>query len=142
MSAERRSELSVALRYLGLDGVERVTSIAFEPAPNRLDEAMAFFVLSLKPGQGAQLVLRIACDQRSESDTVARSFHTSLRAARRALRDLSGRAANLDSSNSLFNEMARRSVADLYLLITQTEYGPTRLPGYPGSAPHLDAMVC
>ena len=128
---ERRSDSLVALRYLGIDGVERVTSLAFEPAPSRLDDAMALFELSLRPGQGTRLVLRIACDLRSQGDTVARSFYTSLRAARRALRDSSGRAASLDSSNSLFNEMARRSVADLYMLITQTEHGPYPFAGIP-----------
>jgi len=131
VSTERRSDSCVALRYLGLDGVERVTSLAFEPAPDRLDDAMALFELLLKPGQGARLVLRAACDPRSQGDTVARSFYTSLRAARRALRDSSGRAASLDSSNSLFNEMARRSVADLYMLITETEHGPYPFAGIP-----------
>jgi glycogen debranching enzyme len=92
---------------------------------------MAVFELSLKPGQGARLVLRIACDLWDQDDTVSRSFYTSLRAARRALRDSSGRAASLDSSNSLFNEMARRSVADLYMLITQTEHGPYPFAGIP-----------
>ena len=131
VSAERRSDSSVALRYLGLDGVERVTSLAFEPAPNRLDDAMALFELSLRPGQGVRLVLRIACDPPNHGDTIAGGFYTSLRAARRALRDSSGRAASLDSSNSLFNEMARRSVADLYMLITQTEHGPYPFAGIP-----------
>src|SRR6516162_4282759 len=131
VAAQRRSDASITLRYLGLDGVERVTNIAFEPAPNRLDDARALFQLSLAPGQGARLVLRIACGARSQSNAVARSFYTSLRTARRALRDSSGRAASLDSSNSLFNEMARRSVADLYMLITQTEHGPYPFAGIP-----------
>ena len=128
---ERRSDSLVALRYLGIDGVERVTSLAFEPAPSRLDDAMALFELSLRPGQGVRLVLRIACDPPNHGDTIAGGFYTSLRAARRALRDSSGRAASLDSSNSLFNEMARRSVADLYMLITQTEHGPYPFAGIP-----------
>jgi glycogen debranching enzyme len=131
VSAERRSDSLVALRYLGIDGVERVTSLAFEPAPSRLDDAMALFELSLRPGQGVRLVLRIACDPPNHGDTIAGGFYTSLRAARRALRDSSGRAASLDSSNSLFNEMARRSVADLYMLITQTEHGPYPFAGIP-----------
>ena len=131
VAAQRRSDASITLRYLGLDGVERVTNIAFEPARNRLDDARALFQLSLAPGQGARLVLRIACGSRSQSNAVARSFYTSLRTARRALRDSSGRAASLDSSNSLFNEMARRSVADLYMLITQTEHGPYPFAGIP-----------
>jgi glycogen debranching enzyme len=131
ISVERRSDASIALRYLGLDGVERVTSLAFEPTPTRLDAEMALFELSLAPGRGTRLVFRIACDQRGQDDTIARRYYTALRAARRALRDSSGRAASLDSSNSLFNEMARRSVADLYMLITNTEHGPYPFAGIP-----------
>jgi glycogen debranching enzyme len=131
VSVERGSDASVALRYLGLDGIERVTSLSFEPAPNRLDDTTALFEIALDPGQGARLVLRIACDSRSRGDAVARRFYSSLRTARRALRDSSGRAASLDSSNSLFNEMARRSVADLYMLITETEHGPYPFAGIP-----------
>jgi glycogen debranching enzyme len=129
--AECRSDASIVLRYRGLDGVERVTSLAFEPSPTRLDDTAALFKLSLEPGQGARLVLRIGCDLRNQGDAVARSFYTSLRTARRALRDSSGRAASLASSNSLFNEMARRSVADLYMLITETEHGPYPFAGIP-----------
>jgi glycogen debranching enzyme len=131
VSAERCSDSSVALCYLGLDGVERITSVVFEPTPTRLDSAAAVFQLSLGPGQGARFVVRIACDQRGQDDAVGRRFYTSLRAARRALRDSSRRAASLDSSNSLFNEMARRSVADLYMLLTATEYGPYPFAGIP-----------
>jgi hypothetical protein len=50
---------------VGLDGVERVTSLAFEPRPNHLDDATALFEMLLAPGQGARLVLRIGCDIRS-----------------------------------------------------------------------------
>jgi glycogen debranching enzyme len=131
VSTERRSEASVGIRYLGLDGIERVTSVAFEPAPTRLDAANAVYDLSLGPTQGARLVLSVAFDHRGEGDRVARRFYTSLRTARRALKTSSSRAASLDSSNSSFNEMARRSVADLYMLITETEHGPYPFAGIP-----------
>jgi glycogen debranching enzyme len=131
ISVDRSSGTSVALRYLGLDGAERVTSVDFEPAPSRLDPTAALYELSLGPGQGTRLVFRIGCDSRAQGDAVARRFYTSLRTARRALRDSSGRAASLDSSNSLFNEMARRSVADLYMLTTETGHGPYPFAGIP-----------
>ena len=131
ISAERRSDSSVALRYLGLDGIERITSLAFEPTPTYLDSGTARFQLQLGAGQGVRLVLRIACDQRGQDNTVGLRFYSSLRSARRALRTSSGRAASLESSNSLFNEMARRSVADLYMLISDTEHGPYPFAGIP-----------
>ena len=131
VSAERRSDSLVALQYVGLDGVERVTSLAFEPTPTYLDSATARFQPQLGPGQGIRVVLRIACDQRRQENAVGRRFYSSLRSARRALRTSSGRATSLDSSNSLFNEMARRSVADLYMLLTDTEYGPYPFAGIP-----------
>jgi glycogen debranching enzyme len=131
VSAERRSDSLVALQYVGLDGVERVTSLAFEPTPTYLDSGTARFQPQLGPGQGMRVVLRIACDQRRQENTVGRRFYSSLRSARRALRTSSGRATSLDSSNSLFNEMARRSVADLYMLLTDTEHGPYPFAGIP-----------
>ena len=131
VSAERSSEASIGIRYLGLDGVERVTSLAFEPAPTHLDAEAAVYHLTLAPKHGARLVLRVTCDPRGQGEGVARRFYTSLRTARRALKTSSGRAASLDSSNSLFNEMARRSVADLYMLITETEHGPYPFAGIP-----------
>ena len=132
VSIERRSASSVVLRYLGLDGVERFTSIEFEPAPTRLDAATALYEFSLGPGEGMRSVLRIACrDSGDQKIGVGRQFYSSLRTARRALRASSGRAASVDSSNSLFNEFARRSVADLYMLLTETAFGPYPFAGIP-----------
>jgi glycogen debranching enzyme len=132
ISVERRSVSSVVLRYLGLDEVERVTSLEFDPAPTRLDTTIALYELSLGPGEGARSVLRVACrDDGDQKIGVSREFYSSLRTARRALRASSGRAASLDSSNSLFNEFARRSVADLYMLLTETAFGPYPFAGIP-----------
>jgi glycogen debranching enzyme len=129
--AERRSADSVALHYRGLDGIERIATLAFEPAPTRLDTATASFELPLTPGEGRRLAVRIACDDGAAEAPVGRRYYTSLRTARRALRRSSGRAASLDSSNSLFNEMARRAVADLYMLVTETAEGPYPFAGIP-----------
>lgn len=132
VSAERRSASSVVLRYLGLDGIERLTSLEFEPAPTRLDAATALYELSLGPGEGVRSVLRIACKNDGVPKIgIGRQFYSSLRTARRALRVSSGRAASLDSSNSVFNEFARRSVADLYMLLTETAFGPYPFAGIP-----------
>ena len=97
VSIERRSGSSVVLRYLGLDEVERFTSIEFEPAPTRLDAATALHEFSLGPGEGMRSVLRIACrDSGDQKIGVSRQFYSSLRTARRALRSSSGRAASVE----------------------------------------------
>ncbi|MBO0738889.1 MAG: amylo-alpha-1,6-glucosidase [Alphaproteobacteria bacterium] len=131
VTAERLSEASVALRYLGLDGVERVTRLEFEPKPAQLDAETALFEFSLAPGEGARSILSVACGEGERGHGTGRQFYSALRTARRALRNSSGRAASLDSSNSLFNEFARRSVADLYMLLTDTPFGPYPFAGIP-----------
>ena len=54
-----------------------------------------------------------------------------MRAARHALKESSARAASVDSSNSVYNEIVRRSVSDLYMLITDTPQGPYPYAGIP-----------
>lgn len=130
-SIERRSDASVALHYVGLDGVERVTTLTFDPAPTRLDDTRARFERSLGSGEAMRAILQIACDETPADRDLARHFYSELRSVRRAVRTASGRATALESSNSLFNEMARRSVADLYMLVTETEHGPYPFAGIP-----------
>jgi len=132
ITKEHQSDASVALQYLGLDGAERLTRLEFDPVPARLDTKTALFNLSLAPAEGVRVAVRIACNNRREDEVgVGRRFYNSLRSARRALRTSSGRAASLDSSNSLFNEFARHSIADLYMLVTETDYGPYPFAGIP-----------
>jgi glycogen debranching enzyme len=54
-----------------------------------------------------------------------------MRAARHALREASQRAASVEGSNSVFNEIVRRSVSDLYMLVTDTPQGPYPYAGIP-----------
>jgi glycogen debranching enzyme len=155
-SAELVSPDTVALRYRGLDGVERVTELCFAPSPTRLDKNGATFSLDLAPGKGCRLALRVRCDPTGHAPTghdpaghdpalhdpgghdpgsgqgwTVRQFYRSLRTAKQALRAASGRAASIEGSNAVFNELARRSVADIYMLITETRHGPYPFAGIP-----------
>ena len=130
-SAECLSPDTVVLRYRGLDGLERDTNLRFEPAPDRLDTTGAHFVLKLKGGEGTRIVLRAACGAVHKQDWNIRRYYRALRAARHALRHASGRAASIEGSNAVFNELARRSVADLYMLMTDTPHGPYPYAGIP-----------
>jgi glycogen debranching enzyme len=129
--AELESDQSVALRYSGLDAIERVTRIAFSPAPNTLTAARACFDLPLKPHTTRRIFVRVGFTPSAQSEWTGRLFYRQMRAARRALNESSARAASVDSSNSVYNEIIRRSVSDLYMLVTETPHGPYPYAGIP-----------
>jgi glycogen debranching enzyme len=129
-SAELTSDHGVLLRYEGLDRIERATGLTFAPAPKTLTTGRAAYELALKPRETRRIFVRygIADDALEWS---GRNFYRQMRAARHALRESSSRAASVDSSNSVFNEIVRRSVSDLYMLITDTPQGHYPYAGTP-----------
>lgn len=121
----------VSLTYTGLDKLLRVSTLAFEPAPAQLTGNRAVFEFDLKPRQACTVFMEVNCRPGSASQSPAHGFFAALRDARRDLRRLSGRAASISTSNDLFNEGVRRSVSDLYMLVTHTEDGPYPYAGIP-----------
>ena len=120
------------LSYTGLDGVLRTTSFHFEPAPVTCGGAAAVFDLSLEPGQSRSIFTTIRCGTAApEIGGARRAFVVGARDARRALRAVSAGAVSIETSNLLFDEMLRRSQSDLYMLVTETEYGPYPYAGIP-----------
>ena len=130
-SAERVSDRKIALRYMGLDQLERITAIEFDPAPRTLTTTRAGFDMTLRPNQVRRIFVRVGIPEADGSNWNGRIFYRGMRAARHALRQSSARAASVDSSNSVFNEIARRAVSDLYMLITDTPQGPYPYAGTP-----------
>lgn len=125
------SDRGVLLRYRGLDEIERVTEIAFYPAPRTLSTSRALFEMPLKPRATRRIFTRIGFTSAAQGEWTGRSFYRRMRAARNALKESSARAASVDSSNSVYNEIVRRSVSDLYMLITDTPQGPYPYAGIP-----------
>lgn len=120
---------SVEFEYIATDGLKQTTVVGLDPAPDRLDENGAEWDLELAPGHRTMLFARV--DPASDGASSARSFLASMRLARTALSRLSSRATAIESSNEIFNEIVRRSIADLYMLITQTEDGSYPFAGVP-----------
>jgi glycogen debranching enzyme len=127
--ADLESGQAVTLSYLGLDKIERAVRISFEPAPKVLATSRASYELALKPGETRRIFVRYGTPD--AAPWTGRAFYRQMRAARHALRESSGRAASADSSNSVFNEIMRRSVSDLYMLITDTPQGHYPYAGTP-----------
>ena len=120
---------TVVLRYRALDGYESTTRLVFDPQPSVLTEEEAHWDIELDADQSKSLFITIGFDQ----DTPARplDFFKVLRVARRALHKSTARAAVIQTSNVLLNRTLCRSVADLYMLMTDTPQGPYPYAGIP-----------
>ena len=129
LAIDRHDAATVAMRYRGLDGVVRTTRFDFTPAADMLTDDAAEFDVTLAPGGRTSIFLTIRCD----ADTVARpgAFFGAMRAARRDRRAATSRAAVIDSSNAVLNRILCRSVADLYMLLTDTPEGAYPYAGIP-----------
>ena len=123
---------NVTLAYSGLDGQRRETHLRFYPRPHSLSSEIALFELDLAPGERCIIFLEICCgSKRSSISKLPRDFFIALRDARREIRTAVSRAASVATSNEIFNEAVRRSVSDLYLLVTNTPEGPYPYAGIP-----------
>lgn len=121
----------VWLRYTGLDRRKRTTRLSFDPNPTSLTAEEALYSFELEPGERKSIFMEVRCSTEGEQQAASRSFFTSLRCARRELRNSASRAAAIVTSNEIFNEAVRRSVSDLYMLITDTPHGPYPYAGIP-----------
>jgi glycogen debranching enzyme len=127
----RRSDVgerSVRLSYVGLDHVTRRTEISFDPRPDDLSRSLASFRLDLPPQKAVSLYASISCD----SSTIApMPFLKGLRRAHREMKQRMDVDTTIHTSNLLFNEVLRRSTADLAMLMTDTPQGPYPYAGTP-----------
>jgi glycogen debranching enzyme len=119
------------LSYTGLDNRRLSTTLRFDPAPTRLSAGGAVFVLNLAPRESRSLFVEIDCRDEEQKPAPHQAFFIALRDARRRLRTSSSRAASIETSNQIFNEAARRSIADLYMLMTDLPEGPYPYAGIP-----------
>ena len=119
------------LSYTGLDAVRRLTCVRFDPAPAVLRASGALFQLTLPPQGGCTVYMEVGFEELEADRRLAWRFRSGLRQARHALRQASRRMASVDTSNEIFNELARRTVADLCMLVTDKPEGPYPYAGIP-----------
>lgn len=128
--AERRSDDTVVLHYLGLDKVARETVLRFDPVPDALTLGDARFDLDIEPDGRRTLFLTVSCGA-AEAAAPRRSFFACLREARRVQRMMVGGTATVETSNTAFNEFLCRSFSDLNMLLSVTEHGLYPYAGIP-----------
>jgi glycogen debranching enzyme len=131
MITPKLTSSEVVLSYLGLDDRKRTTTLRFDPKPQRLGPSEAIYEVDLAPGGRQSLFVEVDCSEPVLAPAPPRAFFTALRDSRRALRSATSQAASIETSNQIFNEAARRSVADLYMLKTDLPEGPYPYAGIP-----------
>lgn len=122
---------SVILSYTGLDHRLRQTHLRFDPKPDGLSANRAEFFLALAPGETKIVFAEASCGGLPPAAEPRRSFLSAFIGARRALRASFSRGVTIEASNQLFGEAIHRSVADLYMLCTETPEGVYPYAGIP-----------
>ena len=135
---ERKGEIAtpttdgrrVAFGYMGLDGVERRSCIAFSEPPARMTASRAEFMFSLPRGRTMDLYLECGADRcEAPSEDRWRLYAVQARLAMRAKRR---RGASLRGPCSpRFNDWLDQSRADVALLTTDLPTGPYPYAGTP-----------
>jgi glycogen debranching enzyme len=129
VTANTRGHDAVRFDYAALDGIARVTDIFFTPAPRELTPRHAAFEVEVPPKQHRAIVMSVHCSD--GTGWTQRHVFRAMRAARRELRDATRRAAAVDTSSALVNEVLCRSMADISMLVTDKEHGPYPYAGVP-----------
>ena len=120
---------SVELRYDGLDRKTRKLGIDFDPDPTQLCRRQAVYRLTLASNERTSIIVVVSSDPLEGVKPL--SFFKAMSVARRGLKAAAGRAAAVETSNDTFNEVVCRSVADLYMLMTDTPQGAYPYAGIP-----------
>lgn len=120
----------VALNYQGLDGVQRRTTMLFDPAPAQLSDSIASYAFKLQPNECLSVYVTVKCD-RGVTKNISLPFRKALRAAFNQRLTATRGMTTITTSNEIFNEVACRSMADLSMLMTETPQGPYPYGGIP-----------
>ena len=137
MQRAHRGEQNVAIQgnsaieitYQGLDTKLRRTVLAFDPVPALLANNIASYKISLQPDKHVSIFCSANCNL--EAPKLALPFFKAMRTGLRDRREQTTGVATVSTSNDIFNEVLRRSAADLDMLVTMTTEGPYPYAGIP-----------
>ncbi|HEY0502817.1 MAG TPA: glycogen debranching N-terminal domain-containing protein [Lysobacter sp.] len=116
--------------YVGLDGKECRSSIAFSREPTRMDDGRLVLDFALAPRGRQELYLEVGTDEDPPRATRAR-YRAAASVARTRMRRRQRRLARVRSEAPLFNAWMERSRADLALLTSELDTGPYPYAGIP-----------
>lgn len=119
----------VHLHYQGLDRASRTTTLHFEPVPTLLQDSTARYDIELAQHGKTTIFASITRGDRLPDpwETYMRGLSGLHRAQQVTMRG----TASVETSNSVINEILCRSMADVQMLMTETEDGPYPYAGIP-----------
>jgi len=129
LSDAQTEDRELTLGYVGLDGVRRTTRISFATLV-QWRAGTAELATKLEPQSHTTVLCTIACEvagQRHVNVTHDDAFAIVRDALTRAKSD----HCHIETSNGLFNDWVRRSMADLQMMITTTASGLYPYAGVP-----------
>jgi glycogen debranching enzyme len=138
-------ERTVRFAYLGLDNIQRTTTLHFDPAPDELTDHHARWSMDLDALQRFNLVVKTVCaidDGKVEPPHMLSAY----RKVRTQRKGRLHRRANVSSANELFNTVIDRAASDIDMLLTETKWGLYPYAGIPwystvfGRDGHITAM--
>jgi len=127
----RVGEAEVQLGYRGLDEVVRTTTLAFSPAPHRIDPAGAEYRLALKPGSSVEITLVVSAATAPRRPSAPLGYGEALRRRRAVAESLDRGGTEVRSDHDLFAVWVARSRRDLHMLLTETPDGFVPYAGIP-----------
>lgn len=120
---------AVRFHYLGLDGQERESVVAFSEPPASLTTTRADFLWRLSPHARLELYVEIGPDL--EVTPTRERHRAAVARARMEMRSHRRSGARLATSGRLFNSWITKSRADIALLTSPMETGPYPYAGIP-----------
>jgi glycogen debranching enzyme len=126
---DRVEDGALVLSYEGLDRVVRRTRITAVPPPQETSGATLRLEVPLEPRASAAFALTVACEEGDETSTP--SYDRAYAAVSATTADRRSRSAQVSSSSGAFNEWVDRSLADLHMMLTDTQYGLYPYAGVP-----------
>jgi glycogen debranching enzyme len=120
------------MQYRGLDGRERRARICWSRTPDELDAGRLLFVIPLKPL--ATEIVELTIGYEIDSVSIAaphRSFEEVVAGARTRLAGHGKETCGVFTSNATFNRWLNRSMADLQMMMTDTDQGLYPYAGIP-----------
>ena len=120
----------VTLNYRGVDGVMRKTLLHFSPRPKTLSDSEASWEAQLDPQEALTFNITVRC-QSGSSKLSTESYPEAIVEATKNLKKMRSRSCSIYTTNEQFNDWVNRSMADLYVMLTEKETGPYPYAGIP-----------